>query len=82
MKEAKCRRIARVTVELQKRTLLSAEVFWGRGFTGQLTFGLGKPAAVIIIIGGVFDKAGAIAAHTRLCAISPHVLSTADFIEL
>ena len=31
VKEAKRRRIATVTVELQKRTLLSAEVFWGRG---------------------------------------------------
>ena len=29
VKEAKRRRIATVTIELQKRTLLSAEVFWG-----------------------------------------------------
>ena len=41
VKEAKRRRIATVTIELQKRTLLSAEVFWGGGLTGQLTFGLG-----------------------------------------
>ena len=43
VKEAKRRRIATLTVELQKRSLLSAEVFlggWGDGLTGQLAFGL------------------------------------------
>jgi hypothetical protein len=42
VKEAKRRRIATLTIELQKRVIFSAEMFFGGWWTYMQKFGLGS----------------------------------------